>query len=267
MRLRAAKLDSIVDRHERAGVPLDSALRWVMHDPTASSQVRGLAAKALALADQRIAGELLDLFFTQTEEVELWETALAIECFGCRACIPRLASALGDPNPHRRSAAARALWSIPAAGRRAAKALVQAIADQSQPQPVREQAAESLAYLGYAPAIPALIAVLSEPDVRMRFWAVFALGGIGQSLSFEGRTDGRIIEALKNMLPDDEAPPGNWWPVGREALAMLAEIDAVYGARLDSETEGVLADPNSSPDNKRWAEFYGVSNYNNIRHF
>ena len=82
---------------------------------------------------------------------------------------------------HRRHAAARALGWIRKAGGRAAKALIQALSDKTQPQPVREEAAESLAYLGYAGAIPALISVLDETDVRLRFWAVFALAALGKA--------------------------------------------------------------------------------------
>jgi HEAT repeat protein len=96
---------------------------------------------------------------------------------------------------------------------------MRALSDQSQPQPVREEAAESLAYSHYRPAIPVLIAVLDEGDVRMRFWAVFALGNIGQ---FTG--DARVAPALERMLADDEAPPGNWWPVGRETRDALDRL-------------------------------------------
>ena len=68
--------------------------------------------------------------------------------------------------------------------RQAGKALVRALLDKSQPQPVREEAAESLAYSNYPRAIPPLISVLDETDVRMRFWAVFALGGVGQRQTY-----------------------------------------------------------------------------------
>ena len=77
-------------------------------------------------------------------------------------------------------AAARALGWIWPVSRQAAKALVRAVSDKAQPQPVREEAAESLAYSGYEGAIEPLSLVLAQPDVRMGFWAVFALGGIGQ---------------------------------------------------------------------------------------
>lgn len=99
-----------------------------------------------------------------------------------------------------------------------------------------------------------MISVLDEADVRIRFWAVFALG------SQHGRewrkVDPRAIDALERMLPDNEVPPGNWWSVGREALGMLGSFHPKYRAELDQETKRVLSDPNSSAEDRRWAEGY-----------
>jgi hypothetical protein len=203
-----AVLASNLNKYERAGMPLEPAL------------------------------------FGQTDKNELWETALTMEWLGDRAAVRPLAEALYDANPDRRRAAARALGWIPKAGGRAAKALARALSDKSQPQPVREEAAESLAYLGDARAVPALISALDETDVRIRFWAVFALGGIGQSQTFasQGSSDPEVVKALERMLSDVEVAPGNWWSVGREALAMLGQIEPKYRTELDSEVERVLAD-------------------------
>jgi HEAT repeat protein len=108
-----------------------------MLDPAAGWYLRGFAARILALADRKGAiASLLDLFFVQTDKIELRETALTIERFGDRAAVRPLAQALYDANPDRRRAAARALGWIPEAGRGAAKALIQALSDKSQPQPV-----------------------------------------------------------------------------------------------------------------------------------
>jgi HEAT repeat protein len=185
LRHRDPEFVSTFEKHERSGASISSALRIVMFDPGAGWYRRGTAAKVLALADAQgaVAG-LRDLFFTQTGEIELWETALTIEHGADRTAVPRLVDALYDENPDRRHAAARALGWIWPVSRRVAKALVQALLDQSQPQPVREEAAESLAYSNYPRAIPPLISVLDETDVRMRFWAVFALGGVGQRQTY-----------------------------------------------------------------------------------
>jgi HEAT repeat protein len=245
-------------------MPLKLALRQVMLDPAAGWYVRGFAARVLAIGDARGAvTALLDLFFDQTDKNELWETALTMEWLGDRAAVGPLAEALNDANPHRRHAAARALGWIPKAGGRAAKALIQALLDQSQPQPVREEAAESLAYLHDAKAIPALISVLDEPDVRLRFWAVFALGGIGQKQTFasQGRADHRVVESLERMLLDAEVAPGNWWSVGREALAMLGQLEPKHRAELYSEVNRALGDAKSSQEDLRWADGYRLPKF------
>ena len=202
---------------------------------------------------------LLDLFFTQTSKNDLWETALALEKLGDRGAVGPLTRALYAPNLDRRHAAARALGWIPGAGPPAAKALIKALSDREQPQQVREEAAESLAYLHYAPSISVLISVLDEHDVRMRFWGVFALGSIGQEQTHTRPARGadrRIIEALERTVADEAVPPGNWWSVGKEALAMLGPLDPKYRDELNREKQQILNDPASSPEDLRWARSY-----------
>lgn len=193
------------------------------------------------------------LFFEQTGKDDLYATALTIESLNDRRAVPPLIRALlHDDNPHRRHAAARALGWIHHPGRATALALAQCLVDSAQPQPAREEAAESLAYAGTRESIEPLISVLHDPDVRIRFWAVF---GLGRSC----RGDMRAIRALESVLGDGEAPPGNWWPVGKEALAMLAakrQPPGEYETKLSAELERVLADPNATAEDRRWAEFY-----------
>jgi len=240
-------------------------LNRILLDPKAGWLIRGTAAQVLALADARgTVASLLNRFFTQTDKIELWETALTIEHFGDRAAVRPLIGALSDSNRDRRRAAARALGWIPRAGNRAAKALIQVLLDKSQPQPVCVEAAHSLAYSKCGQAIPALTSVLGEPDVEIRFWAVLALGGIGRSLRLKrggykwtpGVADPQLVNALERMLSNNEVPPGNWWSVGREALGRLGELEPKFEEELDLETQRVLLDPNSSPEDRRWAEGY-----------
>jgi HEAT repeat protein len=249
----------MVEDSERRGATLGSALNEVILDPAAGWYARGTLAKLLRTVDESVVADLLDLFQRQTEKDALWETALALETLGDRAAIGPLAEALHDANVDRHHAAARALGWIPNPGGKAAKALMEAISDHMQPQPVREEAAESLAYLLYAPSVPILISVLDEPDVRMRFWAVFALGKIGQRQTFTSRNravEHRIVEALEGRLSDQEIPPGNWWSVGKEALAMLGELTPKHRAELDRETRRVLNEAESSKEDLRWAKGY-----------
>jgi hypothetical protein len=58
------------------------------------------------------------------------------------------------------------------------------------------------------------------------------------------------------MLPDEEVPAGNWSSVGKEALAMLGRLEPRYRAKRDSETQRVLSNTDSSPEDLRWAEAY-----------
>jgi HEAT repeat protein len=219
--------------------PVDAGLLAIVPGLSRGWLLRGRAAALLLEAgDRRGADALLRLFFDQQDKIELWETALAIETTQDVRAVRPLVAALHDANPHRRHAAARALGWIHAPGKQASHAL----ADASQPPPVREEAAESLSYARSPAAVPVLVAASSEPDVRIRFWSCFALGSY--------LSDPRAVSALEARLSDDEIAPGNWWAVRREALAMLG------GERLDAEIRRVDQDPNASPEDRRWADAY-----------
>jgi HEAT repeat protein len=247
-----------VRESERKGLSLGEALRALMLDAAEPWMHRGDAARLLAIEDARApVKDLLNLFWRQSEKIELRETALTFERFESAAAVPSFIEALNDSNPHRRHAAARALGWIPRAGPRAADALIRALSDLSQPQPVREEAAESFAYSDCARAIPPLVSVLDESDVRIRFWAVFALGLIG-SWKNRLRPDPRVVEALERMLPDQEFP-NTWWAVGREALAMLGGMDRGYRERMEEEIRRVRNDPQATREDRRWADGYGSS--------
>ena len=247
-----------VARLERRGLPLVEALRVVMLDPAEFHLGRAAIGRALSISgDDQAVQSLLKLFFEQTEKVDLYSTALTLESLNDRRAVrPLIHALLQDDNLHRRHAAARALGWISRPGRAAALALARCLADPMQPQPAREEAAESLAYVGTRETIEPVISVLRDPDVRIRFWAVFGLGG-------RGHQDWRTVQALESMLEDHEVPPGNWWSVGKEALAMLAGMQppvADYEAKLKAETERVLSDSNATAEDRRWANAYEYSN-------
>ncbi len=114
-------------------------------------------------------------------------------------------------------------------------------------RPAREEATASQAYVGTRETVDALGHATKDPDVRLRFWALFALGG-------KFRTDPRALSALESVLDDHESPAGNWWSVGREALAMLQDRE-----QLNAEIDKVLAEPAASEEDRRWAESYRSS--------
>jgi hypothetical protein len=62
-------------------------------------------------------------------------------------------------------------------------------------------------------------------------------------------------------LDDDEVPLGNWWSVGKEALAMLGSMHppvADYRARLELETQHVFSNVDATVEDRRWAEGYAT---------
>jgi len=138
--------------------------------------------------------------------------------------------------------------------------MVRAGTQDGQPVEVREEAAESLANSRSKTAIPALVSTLSDPYVGVRFWSVFALGGVSQFLK-PGRPERRAaVEALESMLADEAVPPGNWWSVGRESLAMLAKFhvrEKQFEDQTAREIRRIMDDPAASPEDRRWAECYG----------
>jgi HEAT repeat protein len=253
------RLARAANRYERNGLPLGNALQKIVIDAAAGVNVRSLAGRILAISDYRTAAELLAQFFLHEGKVDLWETALTLERLGDVRAVGHLIPALNDPNHDRHHAAARALgWISAKPGNRVVDALIKALTDVSQPLAVREEAAESLAYLGSSRAIPALISVLADSDSRIRFWAVFALGKIGNRRTFR-HADRSVVPALESMLSDQAAPPGNWWSVAREALAMLWNLNPPeirHRDRLIREIERVTKDPDASPEDRRWAGFY-----------
>lgn len=254
MRGDERRVATAVAQVERKGLPFVQALFAVMLDPGRFHQDRAPIGKLLSVdGDDRAVKALLELFERQTEKDDLYVTALTVEHLNDqRAVGPLIHALLHDNNGHRRHAAARALGWISPPSRAAALALAQCLCDPSQPQPAREEAAESLAYAGNRETIGALISVLQDPDVRLRFWAVF---GLGQSC----RGEPRAIRALESMLGDKEVPPGNWWAVGKEALGVLGHAwkpIADYTEKLEAETERILADPSASPQHRWWAEYY-----------
>jgi hypothetical protein len=180
MRDQDRTLATAVAKLERGGIPLAGALRAIMLDRARFHQECAASGKLLAVAGGGEAVRaLMGLFFEQTEKDDLYATALTIESLNDRHAVPRLiGSLLHDDNPHRRHAATRALGWIRQPGRAATLALAHSLVDAAQPQPAREEAAESLAYVGTRETIESLISVLRDPDVSSD-WAAVAAGTFG----------------------------------------------------------------------------------------
>jgi hypothetical protein len=252
LRHMRAEVDRLIRLHRSA--PLHGLLLQVVLDPPRGQLTRSDAANVLNRAFRRDVSTqpLLDLFLRrQQEHDELYETALTLEmCAGVIAIRPLIRAMLGDPNPHRRKAAARALgwmhrWRRPSI----ARALAQCLTDPAQPQPAREEAAESLAYAGYASSVPALAATLRDPDPRLRFWAAFALGSRCEDSN-------AAVIALESVLQDKEVCEG-WWSVRHEALAMLGNHGIPpHREQLEAELNRVRSDSEASKEDRRWLDTY-----------
>ncbi len=105
---------------------------------------------------------------------------------------------------------------------RAIPFLIEALKNKEESERVRGQAAESLGEGRIKrKVIPALIAGSSDASAEVRFWCVFSLGHFVHPI----RTPPQVVRALEARLDDEGFPNqrGHFWPVGWEALAMLAD--------------------------------------------
>jgi HEAT repeat protein len=218
----------------------------IVADRKRSQGDRGRAAKHLHdIGDKRGINFLLKEFFSLEELTDIYTAALALEESEDIAAVGPLIRALHDKNPHRRHAAARALGWIGQSPRRAGRALTAMLADHSQPQPAREEAAESLAYLDYAPSVPVLAKVVTESDPRMRFWACFALGSIRVE-----RCQNEIEATLLSLLSDEGEMP-TFYSVRLEALGMLG-LHFNHRELLQKELDRIDQDSSATKSERFW---------------
>ena len=133
------------------------------------------------------------------------------------------------------------------------RALIEILENRSARLDVRERALEMLHLHPSQEALDTCIRFLSAPEVSLRFWAAYTLG----SSFFRGSVGAAATTALETVLGDHEVAPG-WWSVGREAEALLAGLhhDEAARDRVQTEIRQIQADPNATPEDRRWAEFY-----------
>jgi len=138
-------------------------------------------------------------------------------CGGRSALRPLLAAMTADRDRRVRSAATWALGFL--GDERAVPRLVEVLVDPEESGTVRGSAAEAIGHLAAAPALPetsaGLLAAARDPDVEVRFWAVFALGCVGGN---------DVVTDLEKIARTDRAVPEGWWEVGREAKDALRSI-------------------------------------------
>lgn len=240
----------------RHGEPVETALCLAITSEPLGHFARGTAARILSLARPDLALDcLFQQLWSQEEKLALWSTGLSIEESRDARAVRPLIRALYDTHPHRQHAAARAVGWVHPGSTRVARVLSDILADESQPQAVREEAAESLAYQNSNRAIPALLAAMQEQDERIRFWATFALGQLCNRHS-RRQSDPRVVPALEARLGDHVTPEGQLNSVEQEALEALAYRNPPlphYTAMYEAEKARIRSDPQSSAKQKGWA--------------
>jgi HEAT repeat protein len=142
------------------------------------------------------------------------------ELGGERACKALVRTLNDHPDPALREAAAYGLWRF--RDDRAHPFLLAALRDPAEDPRVRGQAAETLGYLTcdartrrYKETARALVDALGDPSPDVRFWAAFALGGMGALAA---------VPALQRLAATDEAVCSGWWRVADEAGDALVRI-------------------------------------------
>jgi HEAT repeat protein len=182
-------------------------------------------------------GRPLSAYLNQSKSAE---TLRAIGSFGPDAApaVNQIASALNDPDPDVRSAAAWALSQIGGPGAAAVPALEKSLADSN----ARVRSLSAVALQSFGPkavvTVPALIAALRDPSPNVRAPAADALGSIGPAAE-------AAVEALTErlLITDDQAyvlrsmasALGNIGPAAATALPALQQTlklhRVVYAAR------------------------------------
>ena len=114
---------------------------------------------------------------------------------------------------------------------------------------------------GGADIIEPLIAALHDANPDRRHAAARALGWNSHSGGMHPRRhqrlDPRAVAALEALLGDQAEPPGNWYPIGKEALSRLANSIPKYREMEAQEKERIVNDPNASTSDRRWAKLIG----------
>jgi HEAT repeat protein len=97
------------------------------------------------------------------------------------------------------------------------QALEESLEDVEEHSTVRGYAAEALAYLQSSDSLPVLCRHISDPDVAVRYWVIFALGAIG------GRD---VIPLLRSAAEQAGDARYNGVSLEAEAMNAIEQIEA-----------------------------------------
>jgi HEAT repeat protein len=151
-------------------------------------------------------------------KTRIWDEAQSLIEAADTTAVPRLIRDLHTSRDcEKRVAAAYALGFFH--DRRAAKPLIHVIRNRRASPRLRGQAAEALGYLlMFRPdrmALSALLEEVGDPSPEVRFWAVFAIGQMGNR---------KAISILTKVSQKDKATLPGWWSIAREAKAAIRQI-------------------------------------------
>lgn len=198
----------------RAGAISFEAMLSLIRDARAPTDVRATASWfAGRLGKKSAAGALLSAMGSGETRL-IWEAASGLACLGAkRSRGPLIKELKHGKQADLRAAAAYALGYIGGVGVTAA--LLTALGDNREPEPVRAYAAEALGNIRDASACRGLVRALSDASAQVRFWSCFALGQVG--------CQGALRQLRRIAATDHDEVPG-WWSVSKEASDAINQI-------------------------------------------
>ena len=120
--------------------------------------------------------------------------------------------------------------------------LIEIAGDVRRTEYIRGRAIDGLTCNRRKPVPPLVFETLHDPSPLLRFWSVFALCS----------SDKKEYVAMLLPLLNDHAEAPGWWSVAREVQGMLPSLTGEY-EQLWAECEKVLANPDASKSDVRWA--------------
>jgi HEAT repeat protein len=195
------------------GVSSSKFLEDLLLDSNAKEELRSKGAwLSGVLLETPLIGTLEALVREETPKSLLWEASKALVAMDCRQQV-FVDLLLHGKDSEARRVAAFALGSL--REKSAAPTLIAIVSSQNEPANLRGQAAEALGYIGDKESVVALLGATQDSDPSVRFWAVFALGEIG---------DPQARGTLEKLAESDHEKVEGWWEISKEAQAALKRL-------------------------------------------
>lgn len=204
---------------QAGGRSYDSLFKMIQ-DPASSVDRRCTACWiAGRLGDLRAVKALLAALGAEQPTVRA-QAAIALGELQSKESIPFLLTCmLNDTDTEVRTSATYAFWFFDDRTRLAqeqvTQTLISVLSNEHEHPKVRAQAAEVLGSRGERRALLPLLTALDDASVEVRFWAVFALGQLG---------DPYALAALEGVAATDQAILPRWGPISKEAREAIQHI-------------------------------------------